>query len=81
MVFSFCKTAFKPYDVTVCAALIAFKHRLGPDATVSSDGNDPDWEDGRMLATVACGKWANEYHLRTSKDEDGDVGEHLERVK
>ena len=37
--FSFCKTARKPYDVVVCATLIAIKHHLGDYVSVSSDGD------------------------------------------
>ena len=48
---SFCKTARKPYDLLVCAVLIAANEILGYD--VSSDGNFEDW------------KPAINYYLRT----------------
>lgn len=44
MIFSFCKTARKPYDFAVCCALIIAKHHLGDQIRVSSDG-DIDAED------------------------------------
>ena len=39
---SFCKTARKPYDLLVCACLIATHEILGYD--VSSDGDLEDWK-------------------------------------
>lgn len=53
--FQFCKTAYKPYDVLVTAALIAAKHRFGDAVSVSSDGGDKDWFDGQMLCQQALG--------------------------
>lgn len=38
---SFCKTARKPYDLLVCACLIAA--RLILDYKISSDGREPEW--------------------------------------
>lgn len=43
-VFGFCKTARKPYDFLVCVSLIVFKHHLGADFKVSSDGGLNDWK-------------------------------------
>lgn len=40
--FEFCKTARKPYDLLVCACLIAGNKTLG--LNVSSDGNVEDWK-------------------------------------
>lgn len=53
--FSFCKTAQKPYDVAVCAVLIAAKAWFGSDIKVSSDGDEQDWEDGLELAESLLG--------------------------
>ena len=47
MVFNFCKTDHRPYDLCVQAALIVLKHHLGTAITVSSDGSDVDWEAAR----------------------------------
>ena len=52
-VFEFCKTRQMPYDLAVQAALIVLKHHLGDDISVSSDGDDADWQRGR----AACQKW------------------------
>jgi hypothetical protein len=49
MWFSCCKTAYKPYDLFVTAVLIAAKHHFGDLLTVSSDGEESNWEDGRRL--------------------------------
>ena len=47
--FECCKTAFKPYDIAVTAALIVAKHYLGDQISVSSDGEEAQWFDGQML--------------------------------
>ena len=54
--FSFCKTARKPYDVVVCAALLAIKHHQGTtwrsprtgNSTMS--GNPPTGSTGKPRA-------------------------------
>lgn len=53
--FEFCKTAQKPYDVVVTAALIALKARFGDGVRVSSDGDYTDWEPGIVLADKVLG--------------------------
>lgn len=40
--FDFCKTARKPYDLLVCAALIALKRHF-PEVEVTSDGGPQEW--------------------------------------
>ena len=45
--FAFCKTARNPYDVVVCAILIAAKHWFGEEIRVSSDGTwNGEWTNG-----------------------------------
>lgn len=42
--FQFCKTARKPYDLLVCAALLSLEHHFGRRKTqVTSDGSFDDW--------------------------------------
>ncbi len=53
LVFAFCKTACKPYDLNVTACLIVFKHHFGDNFKVSSDGESPDWDKARE----ACQKF------------------------
>lgn len=49
LVFDFCKTARKPYDLAVTSCLILAKYHF-PKTEVSSDGDHEDWADG--LAVV-----------------------------
>lgn len=53
--FEFCKTAHKPYDVLVVAALCILKHYLPGVFDVSSDGKYPDWAAGCQLASTHLG--------------------------
>jgi hypothetical protein len=48
--FNFCKTARKPYDCVVVAALAILKHRLDDAIDVGSDGGAEDWDSGVALA-------------------------------
>lgn len=52
--FECCKTAYRPYDLTVTACLIALKHHF-PECTISSDGGDKDWLDGQFLCNNILG--------------------------
>lgn len=52
--FQFCKTARKPYDLAVCAALIAAKHHF-PEMKVTSDGEESDWKDACDLCQRVLG--------------------------
>jgi len=54
-IFACCKTAYRPYDWAVTAALIVFKHHLKDACSVSSDGEDEHWEDGRRLVQTVLG--------------------------
>lgn len=68
---NFCKTARKPYDLLVCAVLIAAHEYLGYE--VSSDGDLEDWlpaieyystvEYGRPKALMNMGKDLRQYIL------------------
>lgn len=53
--FAFCKTAAKDYDEVVCAVLIAAKHAFGAAIMVKSDGEWPEWAEGRKLYELATG--------------------------
>lgn len=48
-VFAFCKTARKPYDTVVCAALCIIKHYAGDYVKVRSDGEKSEWAEGIAL--------------------------------
>lgn len=49
--FNFCKTARKPYDLVVCACLIAMKKTFGDKMWVHSDGElDDGWDESVEVA-------------------------------
>ena len=50
---SFCKTARKPYDLFVTAALLAAKNRFEKDFAFSSDGGESEWEPAFRLVRDA----------------------------
>jgi hypothetical protein len=50
--FTFTKTARKPYDVAVCACLIVLKHHFGCKIRVQSDGDMT--EEGWAVAPALC---------------------------
>ena len=53
----FCKTAQKPYDVVVCAALLAIKHHQGDNVEIHSDGKfDDEWQPAYQLYRKATGR-------------------------
>lgn len=43
-IFSFCKTARKPYDLFVQVVLILYKQHFGDLVTIASDGGAEEWE-------------------------------------
>jgi hypothetical protein len=65
LVFAFCKTAFKPYDLIVIAALIILKHHFGDKIIVHSDGTNEQWFDGKLLCYQTLG-----YGMLFKLDED-----------
>ena len=53
----FCKTAQKPYDVVVCAALLAIKHHQRDNVEICSDGEfDDEWQPAYQLYRNATGR-------------------------
>ena len=55
MVFNFCKTARKPYDVYVTAILFIASQILGDHISISSDGYVSEWQEGIALANRKLG--------------------------
>lgn len=54
--FNFCKTAYKPYDAVVTAALIVARDCFPADLLeITSDGPWPAWSDGAELYTQTFG--------------------------
>lgn len=68
MYFEFCKTAYKPYDIAVTAFLIIAKHHLGELIEVSSDGDNKDWFDAKVLCDKVLG-----YGLNYEIDEEEGI--------
>jgi len=60
--FEFCKTAYKPYDLAVTAALIIAQHHLGNLIVVSSDGEEQHWFDAKQLCQMELG-YGMDFHL------------------
>lgn len=48
LVFDFCKTARKPYDLMVQISMLRLKHHF-PESKISSDGDSKDWANGNKL--------------------------------
>lgn len=48
LVFNFCKTARKPYDLMVQISMLRLKHHF-PECEITSDGSAADWKNGRAL--------------------------------
>jgi hypothetical protein len=63
-VFSFCKTAQKPYDLAVCSALIIAKKYFGDDIILSSDGEESDWKEAVDLCQNELG-YGLEFDINT----------------
>lgn len=63
--FSFCKTAYKPYDLAVIICLIIAKHYLGDAIIVHSDGEIENWSDGMEICQRLFG-YGNDFKF------DGD---------
>lgn len=66
--FSFCKTAFRPYDLVVTAVLIAAKEHFGENIEVSSDGDDSNWLDAKILCNNVLGYGLN-FEMNKDKKE------------
>ena len=55
MIFKFCKTAQKPYDIAVCSALIIAKKHFGESIMISSDGDNAEWKESKALCQKILG--------------------------
>ena len=55
LIFKFCKTAQKPYDIAVCSALIIAKKHFGESIVISSDGDNEEWEESKALCQKILG--------------------------
>jgi hypothetical protein len=57
IVFDFCKTARKPYDLMVQISMLRLKHHF-PESNISSDGDPSDWKNGKALYKKIFGEVA-----------------------
>ena len=55
IIFEFCKTERKPYDIVVIAILLLYKYYFFFDVTITSDGDSNDWKPGADLAFHVTG--------------------------
>ena len=55
LIFNFCKTARKPYDIAVCSALIIAKKHFGESIMISSDGDNEEWQESKALCQKILG--------------------------
>lgn len=76
--FDFCKTAYKPYDPYVVAALVLLKFHLGKRIKLASDGNWDELQDGIKLAEEVFGEpgepFAESFLMTLKKDFASDEG-------
>jgi len=54
-----CKTAFKPYDVAVTAALLIAKHHWGETFEITSCGPNAQWWDAKLICQRILGYGAS----------------------
>ena len=54
LVFSFCKTNRKPFDLMVKISLLRLKHHF-PECEISCDGGKEDWTESKALYKKAFG--------------------------
>ena len=64
-----CKTAFKPYDVAVTAALLIAKHHWGRKIEITSCGSEPQWSDAKRVCQLLLGYGASFHFVRNSLEE------------
>ena len=55
LIFKFCKTALKPYDIAVCSALIIAKKHFDKSIMISSDGDNEEWKESKALCQKILG--------------------------
>jgi hypothetical protein len=55
LVFDFCKTNRKPYDLMVQISMLRLKHHF-PESEISSDGDASDWKNAKALYKKVFGK-------------------------
>jgi hypothetical protein len=71
--FSFCKTAYKPYDKYVTAIALLTSIHFGDQIENSSDGDQSDWEAGKKVLENALGvktEWSDDFAVSVVKPKE-----------
>jgi hypothetical protein len=55
MVFDFCRTSYKPYDLLVQCSLIVASRYFKDELIIQSDGSSDDWQEARELTKKLLG--------------------------
>jgi hypothetical protein len=61
--FAFCKTAYRPYDLLVCACLLVYKHHSPLTMELGSDGGNAEWVDAEGFVKDILGYDLSFSHL------------------
>lgn len=68
------KTAFRPYDIAVTAALLVAKRYLGNGLIIQSNGGDEQWLDARQICqdVLGFGDWFGIVETQIVEEWPGD---------
>jgi hypothetical protein len=68
------KTAFRPYDIAVTAALLVAKRHLGNGLIIQSNGGDEQWLDARRICqdVLGYGDWFGIVETQIVEEWPGD---------
>lgn len=68
------KTAFRPYDIAVTAALLIAKKHLKDKLVIHSNGGDPQWADARRIcqSVLGYGDWFGIVEEKVMEEWPGD---------
>jgi hypothetical protein len=77
-VFACCKTARKPYDISVCCALIIAKKHFGADIEVKSDGenDEEEWEPSKQLCQDIL-KYGEDFDMSYESQNNNNGGQFI----
>jgi len=66
LIFDFCKTAFRPYDLNVQCCLLVFKHHFPKDFFIDSDGKQDQWQEVIDFCLIHLG-YLDDFNLDADK--------------
>lgn len=72
----FTKTAFRPYDIAVTAALLIARRNLGDQFVVHTDGLDAQWSDAKRICqeVLGYGEWFGVVEEPVEEQWPGEAG-------